>query len=72
MSLAADNPANVPVPRRILNAQDRCDWPECRAAAYKRWVLESGTLDGCGHHAAEASEKLDVLAVYFIDEIWAL
>jgi hypothetical protein len=65
-------PADIPPPRRILNATDRCDWGRCGAAAYKRWVLESGALSACGHHAEAASEKLDVLSVYFIDERWAI
>jgi hypothetical protein len=63
--------APVEEPRTILTALDRCDWA-CGARAYKRWVLESGALDACAHHAAEASEKLDVLALYYIDEIWSL
>jgi len=62
----------VEVPRTILKASDRCDWPRCGARAYKRWVLASGALSACGHHAHENSEKLDVLADYFIDELWAL
>jgi len=58
-------------PRRILTALDRCDWGKCNAAAYKRWVLNSGAIDACGHHAEEAGEKLDMIALYYIDELWA-
>ena len=70
-----DDPAYVPAiaePKRILTALDRCDWGGCEAAAYKLWSLKTGSLAACGHHANEASEKVDVLAVYFVDELWAI
>lgn len=61
-------------PARLLRGAV-CDWGSCaggKVPAYKRWILNSGALDACAHHANEKSEKLDAIAVYFIDELWAV
>jgi hypothetical protein len=59
-------------PRRILTAADRCDSRGCGAAAYARVFFESGSLDYCGHHFAEAPDSLLLKAMYHLDETWAI
>jgi len=60
----------VEVPRTILKASDRCDWPRCGARAYVRVIFSKGSLDTCVHHWNEAPKSLADRAVYIINEDW--
>jgi hypothetical protein len=65
-------PADIPPPRRILNAADRCDKGGCTAAAYHRVMFSKGALDFCNHHYDLEPDTLLAKAVYEIDESWAV
>ena len=59
---------------RTLTLNDRCDGPQCGAAALVKVSGVSGELMFCGHHynKYEMSENMIKFAFEVVDERWAM
>lgn len=62
------------IKERTLTLNDRCDGPQCGAAALVKVSGVSGELMFCGHHYTkyENSDNLKKFAFDVVDERWAM